>query len=605
VRPDTYTVKISLQGFQTLQRTKLVVNANDRLAAGNFTLQVGEISETVTVTDQSAVIQTRSGERAYTLESLAIQNIGVNGRSFFGLAALVPGVVPTSDTPTQVSNFNVNGQRANSNNFTVDGVANIDTGDNGGNMATINLDSVAEFKVLTSSYQAEYGRALGAQVQAVTKSGTKDFHGSAYWYARRSGWNANSWMNNRSGISKSASKRNDFGWSFGGPVYIPGLFNKERNKLFFFFNQEWQRRKDPTGEQRVTVPTALERKGDFSQSVDNNNNPYPYIRDYTLNLPCKASDTSGCFKDGGVLGKVPASRLYAPTLAILSIFPDPNVTGKTGYNYTSQTPASQPHREELLRIDYAMTDNWRMAGRYMQRSEVFDLPYGISGWSIGGNLDTMSVIQKTPGRNFMVNMTGVLSNTTSLEISFGQAHNSLDHYSTSEKLTRAGTGMKDLPMLFPQAIQLDMIPSFGWGGGRLSNTPTMRTNQAPFTNFNTTYDVLANLTKIMGSHATKVGVYVQRSLKDQSAFANFNGNINFNNNTSNPYDSTHPFSNAALGIYDSFNQASAFLKPKWRYTNFEWYLQDNWRANSRVTLDYGVRFYFLTPQWDKSMTASN
>ncbi len=605
VRPDTYTFKISLQGFQTLQATKLVVNANDRLAAGTFTLQIGEINETVTVSDTAAELQLRSGERAYTLEEKAIQNIGINGRSFFGLASFVPGVVPTTDTPTQVSNFNVNGQRANSNNFTVDGVANIDTGDNGGNMATINLDSVAEFKVLTSSYQAEYGRAVGAQVQAVTKSGTQDFHGSAYWYARRSGWNANSWMNNRSGIRKSASKRNDFGWTFGGPVHIPGLFNKNKEKLFFFFNQEWQRRKDPTGEQRVTVPTALERKGDFSQSVDSNGNAYPYIRDYTLNLPCKSGDTSGCFQDGGVLGKIPASRLYAPTLAILSVYPDANIAGKKGYNYTSQTPASQPHREELIRIDYAMTDNWRMAGRYMQRSEVFDLPYGIGGWSIGGNLDTMGVIQKTPGRNFMINTTGVLSNTTSLEISFGQAHNSLDHFSDNPKLTRAGTGMKDLPMLFPQAIQMDMIPRFEWGGGRLSNTPLMRTNQAPFTNFNTTYDVLANLTKIMGSHAVKAGVYFQKSLKDQSAFANFNGQINFNNNASNPFDSSHPFANAALGIYDSFNQASDFLKPQWRYTNFEWYLQDNWRANNRMTLDYGARFYFLTPQWDRSMKASN
>ena len=218
VRPDTYTLKIALQGFQTVQTPKLVVNANDRLSAGTFTMTLGQISESITVTGQSTDIQIRSGERAFTLQTSAIQNIAVNGRSFFGLAVLVPGVIPNSDTPTQVSNLNANGQRSNSNNMTIDGVANIDTGNNGGNMAQTNLDAIAEFKVLTSSYQAEYGRALGAQVQAVTKSGTKDFHGSAYWYARRSGWNANSWMNNRNGISKSASKRNDFGWSLGGPV---------------------------------------------------------------------------------------------------------------------------------------------------------------------------------------------------------------------------------------------------------------------------------------------------------------------------------------------------------------------------------------------------
>ena len=215
------------------------------------------------------------------LQSTAIQNIAVNGRSFFGLVELVPGVVPTSDTPTQVSNLRANGQRHNANNLTIDGVANIDTGDNGGNMAQTNLDAIAEFKVLTSSYQAEYGRATGAQVQVVTKSGTQKFSGSGYWYGRRSDWNANTWLNNRSGTKMAESARNDGGYTIGGPVYIPGVFNKDKNKLFFFWSQEFQRRTDPVGQRRATVPTALERKGDFSQSVDANGNPYPYIRDYT------------------------------------------------------------------------------------------------------------------------------------------------------------------------------------------------------------------------------------------------------------------------------------------------------------------------------------
>jgi len=605
VRPDTYTLKISHQGFQTVQGTRLVVNANDRLTAGTFTLQVGQITETITVTSNASDVQLRSGERAYTLESMAIQNVAVNGRSFFGLAIMVPGIIPNSDTPTQVSNFNANGQRANSNNMTIDGVANIDTGDNGGNMATTNLDAVEEFKVLTSSYQAEYGRAVGAQVQVVTRSGTQSFRGSAYWYLRRSDWNSNTWLNNRSGTALPVSSRNDFGYTFGGPIYIPGKFNADKNKLFFFFNQEWQRRKDPVGEQRVTVPTALERKGDFSQSVDANGNAYPYIRDYTLNLPCSASDTSGCFKDGGVLGKIPAGRLYGPTLAALSLYPNPNVTGQVGYNYKSQTPANQPHREELFRTDLQVSNNWRLTGRYMQRSEVFDLPYGISGWSIGGNLDTMKVTQKTPGLNWLVSTTGILNNKTSLEISFGSAHNSLDHYTDNTNLTRAGAGMSSLPMLYTSAIQNDYIPYFTYGGGRISNAPVFRIHQAPFTNFNTTYDALANLTKMIGTHAARAGIYIQKSLKDQSAFASFNGQIGFDNSSSNPYDSTHPFANAALGIYNTFTQASNFAKPKWRYTNVEWYLQDNWKIAKRLTLDYGMRFYFLTPQWDASKKASN
>ena len=210
----------------------------------------------------------------------------------------------------------MNGQRETSNNVTIDGVANIDTGDNGGNMAVTNTEAISEFKVLTSSYQAEYGRAVGGQVQMVTKSGTQSFHGSGYWFGRRSGWNANSWTNNRAGapapvgngavIEPPKASRDDFGFTIGGPIYIPGVFNTDKKKLFFFWSEEFQKRSSPPSQRTARVPTALERAGDFSQSVDNSGNPYPYIRDYTTGLPCNASDTRGCFQDGGVLGRIPA-----------------------------------------------------------------------------------------------------------------------------------------------------------------------------------------------------------------------------------------------------------------------------------------------------------
>ncbi len=612
VKPDSYTLKISLVGFQSVQRTPVTVNANDRIAAGAFTLQIGNVAESVTVTGNVQDIQLRSGERAYTLEGKALENIAVNGRSFFGLVGLVPGVIPgptqgggSVEQVTQVSNFSANGARSNSNNMTIDGVANIDTGDNGGNMAQTNLDAVAEFKVLTSSYQAEYGRAIGAQVQVVTKSGSQNFSGSAYWYARRSQWNENTWFNIRSNTAMAQSARNDRGFTVGGPIFIPGRFNVEKKRLFFFFSQEFQRRTDPVGEQRVTVPTALERKGDFSQSVDANGNPYPYIKDYATGLPCSASNTSGCFADGGVLGRIPANRLYAPTLAALSVFPAPNVSGQVGYNYKSQTPSSQPLDQTLFRTDYQLSDSWRLTGRYMFHTNTNELPYGMSGWSIGGNLDTMQVISNTPGRNWMVSTTGILNNTTALEISVGSAHNSLEHYTTATNLTRAGAGLSSLPMLYPSAIQNDYIPSFTYGGGRIANAPVFRINQAPFTNFNTTYDVVANLTKVVGAHALKAGFYYQHSLKPQSAFASFNGAVDFSNSTSNIYDSQHPFANAALGIYNTFAQASTYAKPEWQYTNIEWYLQDNWKIKNRLTLDYGVRFYYVTPQWDGTGQASN
>ena len=257
VRPDTYTLTAELQGFKKLERTNLVVNANDRLSAGILALEVGAMTEEVTVSTRVSELQTTSGERSFTLENSALQNIANNGRAMFNFATLVPGVVPNANGGGelgQVSAFTVNGQRANSNTMSIDGVANIDTGDNGGNMATTNIDAVAEFKVLTNAYQAEYGRAVGAQLQVVTKSGSRDFHGSGYWYGRRSDWNANSWTNNRTHTPIAAAKRNDSGYTFGGPIWAPG-FNESKKKLFFFFSQEHQRRVETGGQNQTRVPT--------------------------------------------------------------------------------------------------------------------------------------------------------------------------------------------------------------------------------------------------------------------------------------------------------------------------------------------------------------
>jgi hypothetical protein len=609
VRPDSYTLRVSMPGFKTLQRPNVVVNANDKFFTGTLTLDVGEVSEHVTVLARVSELQATSGERSFTLENEAIQNIAVNGRSMFGLLGLVPGVVPNPETtgiPDEVVDVSVNGQRPESNNMTIDGVANIDTGNNGGNMVTTNLDAVAEFKVLTNAYQAEYGRAVGAQVQAVTKSGSQEFHGSGYWYGRRSDWNANSWTNNRDGIEKTESSRNDYGYTLGGPIYIPGRFNTDKRKLFFFFSQEWQRRTDPVAERLSRVPTELERQGDFSQSVDNNGSPFPYIRDYTTGLPCSAQDTRGCFQDGGVLGRIPADRLYQPGLNALSVYPTPNFQGDSGINYRSQAPNDTPRREEMLRIDFQPNDNWRFTGRYMQNSDLQKLPYGTTWAGVGSNnLDNVNTEFDHPGRNWMISATGILDNTTALEISFGQAYNELVFDITNPDLRRTAAGLSDLPLLFPDAVQNDYIPDMRFDGGRVgTNAGRYQTDRGPFENANRTYDLLANITKVAGSHTLKAGVYFQSSWKPQSPFTSFNSLIDFRDNSSNPFDAGFSYANAAIGAFTSYTQASRYAVPEWVYKNFEWYAQDNWKVGRKLTLDYGVRMYYLTPQWDQTLAAS-
>ncbi|MFN0120531.1 MAG: carboxypeptidase regulatory-like domain-containing protein, partial [Blastocatellia bacterium] len=610
VSPGTYTLTIEANGFKKSERTGVLLVANDKLTLGDLILQVGAASETITVTAEATQVQSESAERSYAIQGEIVQNIAVNGRSFINLASVATGIVFNNNTGNSdaITNIAANGLRTSANNLSLDGVAIVDTGNNG-TMIAVNLDAIAEFKVLTSNYQAEFGRSAGAQLSAVTKSGTKDFHGSFYAFRRHDGMNANTWINNRNStptnrINKPRLDQRDIGYTIGGPVYIPGKFNADKNKFFFFFSQEHQKRfTPPTAPVNVRVPTALERAGDFSQTTDNNGTLYPYIRDYTLNAPCNATNQAGCFRDGGVLGKIPASRLYGLGLNILKIYPLPNISiPGANFNYQTQEPTNAPQRQDLYRGDWVVSDNWRATGKYLYNKNGPIQPYG--SFVLGTNLPDYAT--RFPNNRYSVTGTvnGSINPTTVLEVTFGQSHNFIDILPNNPKFNRAGLGLTGIPVLFPGAVQIDMPPQFVFGG-RIANAPNIGSNNAPFYNFNTTRDWSVNLSKIAGSHNFKFGWFWQNSFKPQSSFANNNGQYNFSDNTQNPFDTQFGFANVATGVYNTFNQASAYVIGKYRYNNVEWYAQDNWKATSRLTLDYGIRFYWIQPQFDEDLQTGN
>jgi hypothetical protein len=622
VPPDVYTLKVSADGFKASERQGVTVNSNDRLSVGLVTLEVGTVSETITVTGAAAELQTQSAERSYAIEGQVVQNIAVNGRGFFGLAFLAPGVVVNgqpSPTGQESNNMSANGQRPSQNNVQVDGVTDMDTGNNGGPVVAVSLDSVQEFKILTSNYQAEYGRSVGAQVIAVTKSGGRDFHGSGYLFKRDDKHNANTWINGHTPGRNAAGNplpytprpkldQRDLGYTLGGPIFIPNKFNSDRSKLFFFFSQEYQHRLNPqTTQQRVRVPTALERAGDFSQTRDNAGNLFPYIRDYTTGLPCGPSDTRGCFQDGGVLGRIPQNRLYGVGVNILKMYPMPNSDGtiNQGFNYVSQEPTSQPERQDLLRLDWYPTTSWRVSGKVLNNKSDRLLPYG--SFVLQSNLPDYSISYLFPRRGYSLTAAGSLGPTTFAEATFGYSHNSIDilpNQANPDAFTRTTLGLSGIPEIFPGAVQLDLPPRFQYGG-RVANPPILGTNNAPFTNFNTTKDVTLSITKILGRHTAKAGLYYNQSLKPQSSFANANGNIIFTNDSSNPYDTGFPYANAITGVYQQLTQASGYFIGNYKYKNIEAFLQDNWKATSKLTLDYGIRLYNVQPQYDSLGQTSN
>jgi Carboxypeptidase regulatory-like domain/TonB-dependent Receptor Plug Domain len=589
LQPGFYTISIEASGFKKLESQNVQLDANDKLALGNLTVQVGTLTETVEISGQAALLQTDSVDRSATISGKQIENLQVNGRNPLDLAKLIPGVVDTANFSVGgvggLSGLQVNGSRGTENQLTINGIGDIDTGANGSQNVTVSIDSFAEFKILTGTYQAEYGRNAGAQISLVTKSGTDQFHGSGYWYHRHDDLNANTFINNVRGLPRNLFRFNDPGYTIGGPIYIPKIL-RTKNRFFFFWSQEWQEQLQPNTAKNITVPTAAERKGDFSQSVDNNGKP----------LVIKDPLTGTQFPNN----VIPASRLYAPGVALMNIYPLPNAVG-TGYNYTSQLSSVLPRREDLLRLDYNVTQNIRLFGHWINNVFPQVLPYG--SFVLGPTVPITNITDTRPGHSLAAGVTWTISPTMTNEFNWGFTKNKIDIFEVGNVLRRTTSGI-NLPLLYPNALQDDYIPQATFNGSHLANSPTFVTNDAPFHNYNTSIDFSDNFTKIKGAHAIKAGIYLQRSRKDQTSFGDNNGNYNFGDTTSNPYDTGYGYSNAALGVYQTMDQASGYINGMYRYWNIEGFVQDTWKITPRITLDYGMRISWYQPQYDSSLQAS-
>src|SRR5258707_12248049 len=231
VPPGTFNIIVEGSGFKKQERKNVILVSNDKLALGNMMLEVGSVTETVEVTAEATTIQSESGERSVGVQSEELRNTGIKDRSIVNFVTLVPGVISNTSNGAagDISSLYVNGTRQNSNNVQIDGVTSVDTGNNS-LLARIPVEAIGELKVLTSGYQAEYGRSAGAQVIATTRSGSKEFHGAFYFYRRQTGLNANGWLNNRNGVPRALADPKHTGYNIGGPIYIPPVFNKDRHK---------------------------------------------------------------------------------------------------------------------------------------------------------------------------------------------------------------------------------------------------------------------------------------------------------------------------------------------------------------------------------------
>lgn len=591
----TYRLSVQAKGFESIDKDGVVLSSADRLNAGTFTLKVGAESTTVTVSADTAQlqIQANSGERSDLITGKQLNDIALNGRNVLDIIRVVPGVSGLGAFGASgtggLNSYSVNGTRQNQHEFTLDGASNVDTGNNGGTQVTINTDAIAEVKVLTSNYQAEFGKAGGGSIVVTSRGGSNDFHGNVHFFHRNEGLNANDWVSDHNGTPKQKYRYNTVGYQIGGPI--------RKDKLFFFFSNEFYRQLIPGNISQYRTPTALERTGDFSQSVDSSGNPLQIFNPAT-----------GAQFAGNRINQASLSPSQQATFAqiqrIISLYPLPNVAGNNTYNRQDPLSFTHPRTEYIGRVDYQISSSERIFARYINNQDTQVGPIGSFGLQCLGTLQIPGGCSNSqPGWNLSADLTSTLRPTLLNEFSVGP---SVYHSQIGGVNGNISVGANDinLPLLFPVTAQTS-IPDLGFSGNGQSY-PYTYFGSTPWHQASTTINANDNLTWSIRSHTVKVGAFYQRARKDQVSYGNSNGQFSFSNcstsatgclSSTSP-NSGSPFASALLGSFQNFSQSSARPTGYFRYNQVEFYGQDTWQVSPRLTLDYGLRFVYIPPQYD-------
>jgi hypothetical protein len=594
--PGTYTISVETQGFKKTERHDVVLPVSSKVSVGDIVLQVGSVSETINVeADQGQLeVQSSSGEQSELVTNRQLRDLALNGRNVVDLFKTIPGVISSgvvanaaSTVTNIVGNININGTRSLQHEYTIDGVTNLNLGNNTGALVSINPDAVEEVKVLTSNYQAEYGRAGGGYIGLTTRGGTNDFHGGARYFRRHDSLNADSYFNDLRGGSANGFPRplyryNYYGWDFGGPVLIPKLFNG-RNKVFFFISQEYYNQLVPQASSvNILVPTAAERMGDFSHSVDGTGKPITII-----------DPTTGSPFPGNM---IPSNRIYAPGQAILNFLPSPNTTaGGFPYNYTSQVPSAYPRRETIMRGDYQINSNNRLSVRWIHNYDDQQFAYGTTTASWNWPL-TKTDRMNGPGNVQTISLTQTISPTIVNEIIFGVGLGGVTIAPEGTAASRTTSGI-NTPLLYPNANTSGLIPSLTFGGITGATAASTSVFGTFVQNFSI-YQFTDNLSKVQGKHQFKIGYYFQRAANNSNSQNTVESSIDFSSVATNSLNTGDPFANALLGVYNSYSQQSAKVYSSYAYTELTGYAQDTWRVTPRLTLDLGIRLSWYQPVYN-------
>lgn len=566
-----YDVSANAPGFKKFVLTKVEVTVGQQ-ATVNATLQIGNVNESVTVQADAVRVESSSGQVSDLITGTQASNIQLNGRNFPQLLQLLPGVSTTYSSGFSLfggygvnnSGQSINGSRTDTFSWYLDGADNKDNGGGGNNFININPDAIAEFRVLTANYGAEYGGSAGAVISIAVKGGSTNFHGVGYEFFRNDAIQARAF--NAQTIPEL--RFNNFGWNVGGPIFIPKTFNRDRSKLFFFVGEDFKRLRQGTTN-TWTVPTLAQRSGDFSA------------------LPVAQWPKDPVTGQAFANGQVPQTRWSANSARLLLNYPKPNSSGSGG-NFIFNTVSPLNSNEYLFKVDYNISSKNQLSVHYFRDyyTSVQNLTQVITynrnipstnasvQWTYVPNPTTVNVAQFSFTGNVILEKTGIAPNPIFVT-----------------DYTRAGEGI-NYPTIYNAS---NAIPSIQPSGLTALNSTPLN-----FNNFNRIFDWKDDLSKVVGNHNLKAGILIMRSRKNQDNVPAINGTFVFNT-TARPAGPTGTTGNATadalLGNFNSYTEASSTREGWYRFTQIEPYFQDDWKITSRLTVNLGLRWAYMQPQY--------
>ena len=578
----TYSISVEAKGFKKYEAKDVALRVGQK-ARVDVTLEVGAITNEVVVAGEGlAQVETQSAQVGGTITGTEITQLELKGRDFAQLITLTPGVNNQTGQDEGTVGiggnviFSVNGGRGENNNWELDGGDNMDNGSNNSLNVYPSVDSIQEVRVLTSNYGAEYGRNASGTVETEIKSGTTSFHGDVYEFVRNDIFNSRNFFDQTS--SAPPYKKNDFGYTIGGPIYIPGHYNTDKSKTFFFWSQEWRLERVPNTFS-IPVPSNAERTGNFADVCPGPDCP---------NLPG---------------GGTQITNIDPNAQAILAEITAPNSTngaicGST-INSCFNASISQPTfwREELVRVDHNFTNNLRGMFHYIHDSWNTTTPTTL--WS-NATLPSIQTKFVGPTTSAVARLTYTASPTLVNEFVFSYTADHIDLTNVGPFQRPAGMTMTGLfPDFGGKLPTVTVVGNAAYGAGFTADP-----SDEPWNNANPTYTIRDNVTKILGKHTLQFGAYGVIAQKNEFSSTGIQGALTFDATNTN-VTTGNAFADLLLGNISTFSQANAELKYYSRYQFVEPYINDDFHVTSHLTLNLGLRLSLFGTYYEKEKNAFN